>query len=192
MLDGHVLQTAGLQHLQDLLGLVPNLTWAGGTSRPRYFQLRGVGELEQYQGAPNPSIGFLIDDIDFSGVGMPATLFDVEQIEVLRGPQGTALRCQRAGGPDQAADARRRRPSLELDTEVTVGEDGMLARRRGGRRRTAWRGHGWRAWRFGRSSPRATASAATPTSAATTPTARRSSRCAAALRSSPWRAGRST
>ena len=72
-----------------MLGLVPNLNWSGGTSRPRYFQLRGIGELEQYQGAPNPSVGFLIDDIDFSGVGMPATLFDVEQVEVLRGPQGT-------------------------------------------------------------------------------------------------------
>jgi len=55
----------------------------------RYFQIRGVGELEQYQGAPNPSIGFLIDDIDFSGIGTIATLFDIESVEVLRGPQGS-------------------------------------------------------------------------------------------------------
>jgi len=58
---------------EDVLNLVPNLNWAGGTSRPRFFQLRGIGELEQWQGAPNPSIGFLIDGIDFSGVGMPAS-----------------------------------------------------------------------------------------------------------------------
>ncbi len=83
------LQDAGQQHFQDVLALVPNLNWAGGTSRPRFFQIRGIGELEQYEGAPNPSVGFLIDDIDFSGLGMPATLFDVRQIEVLRGPQGT-------------------------------------------------------------------------------------------------------
>ena len=74
---------AGLQHFADLLPLVPNLNWSAGTARPRYFQLRGIGELDQYQGAPNPSVGFLIDDIDFSGVGMPATTFDVEQIETV-------------------------------------------------------------------------------------------------------------
>ena len=89
VLDRQTLADAGEQHFQDVIGLVPNLNWAAGSSRPRYFQLRGVGDLEQYQGAPNPSIGFLVDDIDFSGVGMVATLFDVDQIEVLRGPQGT-------------------------------------------------------------------------------------------------------
>ena len=91
VLGPDTLRDAGVQHLQDVLSLVPGLSWASGTSRPRYFQLRGVGEVEQYQGAPNPSVGFLIDDIDFSGVGMPATLFDLERVEVSRGPAGTVL-----------------------------------------------------------------------------------------------------
>ncbi|NBX41701.1 MAG: TonB-dependent receptor, partial [Gammaproteobacteria bacterium] len=77
---GDELRVAGVQHLQDVLPLVPNLNWASGSSRPRYFQLRGIGETDQWQGAPNPSVGFLIDGMDFSGVGMPATLLDVAQV----------------------------------------------------------------------------------------------------------------
>jgi outer membrane receptor protein involved in Fe transport len=89
VLSSTALHDAGQQHFEDVLPLVPNLNWAGDTSRPRYFQIRGIGELQQYQGAPNPSVGFLIDDIDFSGLGSAATLFDVDRIEVLHGPQGT-------------------------------------------------------------------------------------------------------
>ncbi|HEX3398465.1 MAG TPA: TonB-dependent receptor [Steroidobacteraceae bacterium] len=89
VLSEATLRDAGQEHFEDVLPLVPNLNWAGDTSRPRYFQIRGIGELQQYQGAPNPSVGFLIDDIDFSGLGTAATLFDVDHIEVLRGPQGT-------------------------------------------------------------------------------------------------------
>src|SRR6202045_2580582 len=98
VLDRGTLQAAGVQHFEDVLGLIPDLNWSAGTSRPRFFQLRGLGEVEQYQGAPNPSVGFLIDDIDFSGVGMPATLFDVQQIQVLRGPQGTTYAANALAG----------------------------------------------------------------------------------------------
>ena len=89
VLSGETLRDAGQEHFEDVTALVPNLNWAGDTSRPRYFQIRGIGELAQYQGAPNPSVGFLIDDIDFSGLGSAATLFDVDHIEVLHGPQST-------------------------------------------------------------------------------------------------------
>jgi len=125
VLDAGLIEAAGLQHLQDVLGLVPNLNWAGATSRPRYFQLRGVGELEQYQGAPNPSVGLLIDDIDFSGVGMPATSFDVGQVEVLRGPQGTRYGANALAGLINIR-TRDPQPERELRAEFTAGDDGLL------------------------------------------------------------------
>lgn len=125
VLDASTVQAAGLQHFADLLGLVPNLNWSGATSRPRYFQLRGIGELEQYQGAPNPSVGFLVDDIDFSGVGMPATSFDVGQVEVLRGPQGTRYGANALAG---LIEIRTNEPTTEpeLATEVVGGGDGLF------------------------------------------------------------------
>ena len=125
VLDRQALADTGVQHLQDVLGLVPNLNWAAGSSRPRYFQLRGVGDLEQYQGAPNPSIGFLIDDIDLSGVGMVATLFDVEQVEVLRGPQGTRYGANALGGLIKVTTRAPRR-ELEFLTEASAAQDDAL------------------------------------------------------------------
>jgi outer membrane receptor protein involved in Fe transport len=109
-----------------MLGLVPGLSWASGTSRPRYFQIRGIGEIEQYQGAPNPSVGFLIDDIDFSGVGMPATLFDLDHIEVLRGPGSTVYGANALAG---LISLRSRDPGtgFDLSGEATAGDFGTEA-----------------------------------------------------------------
>jgi outer membrane receptor protein involved in Fe transport len=121
VLDRQSLEAAGVQHFEDVLGLIPDLNWASGTSRPRFFQLRGIGEVEQYQGAPNPSVGFLIDDIDFSGVGMPATLFDTRQIEVLRGPQGTTYGANALAGliSVHTADPG---TAFELHSEATAAD----------------------------------------------------------------------
>lgn len=89
VLNRDTIRNTTVQHFAELIELVPNLNFSGDGNRARYLQVRGIGELEQYQGAPNPSVGFLIDDIDLSGLGSAATLFDVDQVDVLRGPQGT-------------------------------------------------------------------------------------------------------
>src|ERR1700689_4809203 len=118
VLDAKLLQDAGQEDFEDVAALVPNLNWAGDTSRPRYFQIRGIGELEQYQGAPNPSVGFLIDDIDFSGLGGAATLFDVDHIEVLRGPQGTLYGANALGGLIYAKSAH---PAATFGGRIELG-----------------------------------------------------------------------
>ena len=53
------------------------------------MQIRGLGERSQFSEPMNPSVGILVDDMDFSGIAGVGTLFDVEQVEILRGPQGT-------------------------------------------------------------------------------------------------------
>ncbi|HEX4375857.1 MAG TPA: TonB-dependent receptor plug domain-containing protein [Steroidobacteraceae bacterium] len=126
LLDDRTLQAAGVQHFEDVLSLIPNLSWANGGSRPQYFLMRGIGEVEQYQGAPNPSIGFLIDDIDFSGIGMPATLFDTRQVEVLRGPQGTVYGANALGGLI-SVHTEDPSPDLVVRGEGTIGDFGTRA-----------------------------------------------------------------
>ena len=63
VLDQETVDSAAIQHFEELIQLVPNLNWSGDGHRARYLQIRGVGELEQYEGAPNPSVGFLIDEL---------------------------------------------------------------------------------------------------------------------------------
>jgi iron complex outermembrane receptor protein len=143
VLSDATLEAAGLQHFEDVLGLVPNLNWSGGTSRPRFLQVRGIGELEQYQGAPNPSVGFLIDEIDLSGVGMPATLFDAEQVEVLRGPQGTRYGANALAGLVKLK-TRDAQPRSELSAEVMTADydtwsAGLVAGGALGAEGSAWR-----------------------------------------------------
>jgi outer membrane receptor protein involved in Fe transport len=143
VLSQDALSRAGQQHFEDVLAQVPNLNWAGGTSRPRYFQIRGIGEREQYEGAPNPSVGFLIDDVDFSGIGMAATLFDVSQVEVLRGPQGTRLGANALAGivSVRSADPSMT-PALSIDAtgaDYGTGSVGLVATGPVESLRSAWR-----------------------------------------------------
>ena len=94
------IRESGADHLEDLIKRVSNLNWAGGTSRPRYFQLRGIGERSQYfgEGPPNFSIGYVLDDIDLSGLGMIGQLIDIDQIEVFKGPQSSVFGSNAIGG----------------------------------------------------------------------------------------------
>jgi iron complex outermembrane receptor protein len=123
VLDERYLRDAARQHFEDVLSSIPNLHWASGTSRPRFFLIRGIGEREQWEGAPNPSVGFLIDDIDFSGIGMSATTFDVDRIEVLRGPQGLRYGANALAG---LISVRSRDPedTFKFSTEASFGEYG--------------------------------------------------------------------
>jgi iron complex outermembrane recepter protein len=89
VLDSKTIARREARHLEQVLNLVPNVNYSSGASRGRFIQIRGIGERSQFIEPVNPSVGILIDGIDFSGIGGAATTLDLQQIEVLRGPQGT-------------------------------------------------------------------------------------------------------
>jgi len=126
VLNRETIQSASLQNFEELIALVPNMNFSGDGSRARYFQMRGIGELEQYEGAPNPSIGFIIDDIDLSGVGGISSVFDIQRVEVLRGPQATRFGASALAGLVymQSADPE---AGFSLNAEVLAGNDETFA-----------------------------------------------------------------
>ena len=93
LFDSKKLLKQSNNHLEGLIEQVPNLNYAGSTSRPRYFQIRGIGERSHYagEGPPNYSVGFFVDGIDYSGIGMVGHLFDIKQLEIFKGPQSTVF-----------------------------------------------------------------------------------------------------
>lgn len=123
ILDAEAIRDGAIQHFEELALQVPNLNFSGEGARARYFQVRGVGELEQYEGAPNAAVGFIVDDIDFTGIGGIATSFDTERIEVLRGSQGTRYGANALGGLIYVQTAAPPK-AAEATVETLVGSDG--------------------------------------------------------------------
>jgi len=111
------IQALQAQHLEQVLNAMPNVNFASGASRGRYFQIRGVGETEQFIAPLNPSVGTIIDHVDFSGIATVSTLYDVKQVEVFRGPQGTLYGANALAG---LINVTTNDPTKDFQTGVTV------------------------------------------------------------------------
>ncbi|HEC59377.1 hypothetical protein LCGC14_1041810 [marine sediment metagenome] len=117
-INSDTIESRGAQHLEDVLNLAPNVNVSSGASRGQYFQIRGIGERSEFKAPLNPSVGLMIDGIDFSRIGGAATLFDVEQVEVLRGPQGTLFGTNALAG---VINMQSKQPTNDLDIHVETG-----------------------------------------------------------------------
>ncbi|MGB2375259.1 MAG: TonB-dependent receptor, partial [Porticoccaceae bacterium] len=117
VIDAEIIQQRNSRHLEDLLSLTPNVNFASGASRGRYFQIRGIGERSQFVAPLNPSVGTYVDGIDFTGFGGAATLLDIDQVEVLRGSQGTRFGANALAG---VINLKSKDPSTETEGYINA------------------------------------------------------------------------
>ena len=112
------IQNRAAKHLQDVINLAPNVNTASGASRGRFFQIRGIGERSQFKEPLDSSVGLVLDGIDFSNLGLAGGLYDVEQVEILQGPQGTTFGSSAMGG---LINLRSSAPTQKFEGRVDMG-----------------------------------------------------------------------
>lgn len=108
----------GIASVGDIAEFTPNveINMLFGASSPEIF-IRGVG-LKDTNANASSSVAVLVDGVPLnSPVGQLAQFFDVEQVEVLRGPQGGRLGRNAAGG---AIAVRSRKPSGDFGARALV------------------------------------------------------------------------
>jgi iron complex outermembrane receptor protein len=94
------LDKMGVDDLSDLDTQVPNLTLyaARGSNSTITAYIRGVGQSDPLWGV-DPGVGLYLDDVYIARPqGGLLDVFDVERVEVLRGPQGTLYGKNTVGG----------------------------------------------------------------------------------------------
>jgi len=83
--DEETIRDARIEEVEDIAATTPGMQMSGSTNR---IVLRGAGDLLLFSTAEAP-VGLYVDDVYIPNPGaFNFDLFDIERIEVLRGPQG--------------------------------------------------------------------------------------------------------
>ena len=97
-ITGDALQARGIESTTQLSKIVPGLTVQPSPFNTPVYTMRGVGFYETTLSAP-PTVAVYVDEVQlpFSATTKGAA-FDVERVEVLKGPQGTLFGQNTTGG----------------------------------------------------------------------------------------------
>ncbi|PZO07174.1 MAG: TonB-dependent receptor [Lysobacteraceae bacterium] len=121
------LDKLNIRDISDLDAQVPNLTIyaARGSSSTVTAYIRGVGQSDPLWGV-DPGVGIYLDDVYIARPqGALLDVFDVERIEVLRGPQGTLYGKNTVGGAIKYI-SRGLPTETAGNASVTVGNYGQM------------------------------------------------------------------
>ncbi|QJP93232.1 TonB-dependent receptor [Pseudomonas fluorescens] len=125
VVSGQTLETQRVYRIQDLQQLVPSVNVAYMHARQSSVSIRGLGNNPASDGLEG-SVGLYIDNVYLGRPGMAVfDLMDIEQLEVLRGPQGTLFGKNTTAG---VINISTRAPSFtpERSIETSVGEGGYF------------------------------------------------------------------
>lgn len=114
------LQDLNATTLQALQGSVPNLqVGSNGTkANSSVYTIRGIGIIEPDPYAGN-TVSIVIDGVpQFFSMGALADIYDIERIEVLKGPQGTLFGANTTGGVVNVINTQ---PQNELGAKIDLG-----------------------------------------------------------------------
>ena len=121
------LDTWGISDASEVVLYTPGLTSVQQGGSNRNFYLRGVGTFDFHLTAAS-SVGQYYDGVTLtSGFHARAALFDMERVEVLKGPQNTLFGLNTTGG---AVNYISKQPEIGKGTqgsaEVKAGSDGLF------------------------------------------------------------------
>jgi len=95
---GEKLRSAGVEKITDVVRLAPNLNVVEQNALSQHIVIRGVGTNEFFGNAPS-SVGTYMDEVTLNSSYMSTVgLFDMERVEVLRGPQNSLFGRNTTGG----------------------------------------------------------------------------------------------
>ena len=122
------LEQSSVRNLTDLNGFAPNvvINRDGGRSNGANINIRGISPTRSDDNSFDAPIAVMIDGVHLgSNAGQILENFDIERVEVLRGPQGTLFGKNTVGG---VVNVVRSRPTGEFGGrfKATVGENGQL------------------------------------------------------------------